>query len=257
MNYYKRHLGDYAKDTGHLSALEHGVYTLLLDWYYASERPIPVSKAYRIAKASAAHERAAVDSVLADFFTRDNDCWRSKRVDSELVLMQSAADRSRSAGLSGGRPRKTQKVPTENPSGFQEKPDGLSPETLAISHKPLAINQKDQELPPTAGEKPPVQPEPPDPIFGTGLAMLKRKGVPEKPARSFLGKFRRDVGDDLRASALLARAEADDVSEPLAWLAAAAKACRRSTQKPLIAQTFADKTYTGTPDDELPDYLKP
>lgn len=26
---------------------------------------------------------------------------------------------------------------------------------------------------------------------------------------------------------------------------------------PPIAQTFADKTYTGTPDDELPDYLKP
>lgn len=27
MNYYERHLGDYARDTGHLSIMEHGVYT--------------------------------------------------------------------------------------------------------------------------------------------------------------------------------------------------------------------------------------
>ena len=38
MNYYERHLGDYARDTGHLSMLEHGAYSLLLDRYYATRR---------------------------------------------------------------------------------------------------------------------------------------------------------------------------------------------------------------------------
>jgi uncharacterized protein YdaU (DUF1376 family) len=33
VNYYERHLGDYAKDAGHLSMLEHGAYSLLLDRY--------------------------------------------------------------------------------------------------------------------------------------------------------------------------------------------------------------------------------
>ena len=33
MNYYKRHIGDYAAKAGHLSPLEHGVYTLLIDAY--------------------------------------------------------------------------------------------------------------------------------------------------------------------------------------------------------------------------------
>ncbi len=84
--------------------------------------------------------------------------------------------------------------------------------------------------------------------------MLMRKGVPERPARSFLGKFRKTIGDDLRAAALLAKAETDDISDPLAWLTAAAKPGARGS--PPIAQDFASKTYTGTPDDELPAYLR-
>ena len=31
VNYYEHHLGDYAKDTGHLSMLEHGAYRIQLD----------------------------------------------------------------------------------------------------------------------------------------------------------------------------------------------------------------------------------
>ena len=45
MNYYERHLGDYAKDAGHLSMLEHGAYSLLLDRYYTTEQPIPADQA--------------------------------------------------------------------------------------------------------------------------------------------------------------------------------------------------------------------
>ena len=41
MNYYKRHIGDYAAATRHLSLLEHGVYCMLLDVYYTSERALP------------------------------------------------------------------------------------------------------------------------------------------------------------------------------------------------------------------------
>lgn len=85
MNYYKRHLGDYAKDTGHLSLLEHGVYTLLLDAYYATERPIPADKAHRIAKANTKAERAAADSVLAYFFKLEDGSYRQGRCDREIL----------------------------------------------------------------------------------------------------------------------------------------------------------------------------
>lgn len=85
MNYYERHLGDYAKDTGHLTMLEHGAYTLLLDRYYSSERGIEADHAYRIARARSKEERAAVDAVLAEFFVLTDGVWTKKRVEDEIA----------------------------------------------------------------------------------------------------------------------------------------------------------------------------
>lgn len=70
MNYYQRHLGDYAKDTGHLTLLEHGVYTVLLDWTYATERALPekIEEIFRICRAFSKIEKAAVQRVCAEFF---------------------------------------------------------------------------------------------------------------------------------------------------------------------------------------------
>lgn len=59
----------------------------------------------------------------------------------------------------------------------------------------------------------------PDAIFGTGLEYLKRCGVPERSARSFLGKFRKTAGD-LEAAELLSKAEQLGISDPQAWLRA-------------------------------------
>lgn len=70
-----------------------------------------------------------------------------------------------------------------------------------------------------------VQP-PADPIWGTGLAFLLRKGIPEKSARSLLGRLRQTAGD-VEAGALLYEAEAQDVSDPAPWLMAAASARKR------------------------------
>lgn len=63
--------------------------------------------------------------------------------------------------------------------------------------------------------------EAPDAIWETGLQFLVGKGVKEKGARGFLGKMRNAVGE-LVAAELLAKAQAQDVSDPLAWLRAAA-----------------------------------
>lgn len=85
MNYYERHLGDYAKDTGHLTLAEHGAYTLLLDRYYATEQPIPAAQAHRFARARAKDEIKAVDAVLSEFFRLEGDVWVHNRVDREIA----------------------------------------------------------------------------------------------------------------------------------------------------------------------------
>lgn len=95
MNFYKRHLGDYAKDAGHLSMLEHGAYTLLLDRYYTSEGGIPAGDAYRVTRARAKPEREATDAVLAEFFILEGGVYTNRRAEEELSAWRSQAETNR------------------------------------------------------------------------------------------------------------------------------------------------------------------
>lgn len=99
MHYYTRHLGDYAKDTGHLSLIEHGVYTVLLDWVYATERTLPEEKdaIYRICRAQNSPEKKAVDKVVAEFFPKRQDGHSNKRACEEIQAFQRKSDSARKA----------------------------------------------------------------------------------------------------------------------------------------------------------------
>lgn len=85
MNYYERHLGDYAKDTAHLTMIEHGAYGLLLDRYYGTEQGIPADQAHRIARARSKEEKQAVDDVLAEFFSLVEGVWTNSRAEEEIA----------------------------------------------------------------------------------------------------------------------------------------------------------------------------
>ena len=71
MHYYQHHIGDYRRDTAHLSLLEHGVYRQLLDWAYLDNDPIPkeTETVYRRLSARTDEEKNAVNIVLSEFFT--------------------------------------------------------------------------------------------------------------------------------------------------------------------------------------------
>lgn len=143
MNYYKRHLGDYARDTGHLTALEHGIYTLLLDWYYVNECPIPFDKAVRIARGNPEETQM----VLEEFFKRGENGWIHSRADREIAEYTAKAERNREVGKLGGRPKKTQTVSKRNPDI-----------TLATSHKPL--EKKKEEACASSADEAPVRSDP-------------------------------------------------------------------------------------------------
>ncbi len=149
MNYYERHIGDYARDAGHLTMLEHGAYGLLLDRYYSTEQPIPVDQAHRVCRARSREERAAVDAVLAEFFTRDGDVWRNGRADREIEKARTRIEAARSNGARGGRPKKNPDPTEPKPTGF---PPGsrLVPQQKAL-HTPDASNTP---IPPEGGKKP-------------------------------------------------------------------------------------------------------
>lgn len=88
MNYYERHIGDYLKDTAHLSLLEHGVYGRMLDVYYTREAPIPSAQVERLIGVRTKEEREALRNVVAEFFQVDGDVLRHGRCDREVERYQ-------------------------------------------------------------------------------------------------------------------------------------------------------------------------
>lgn len=144
MNYYKRHIGDYAAATRHLSILEHGVYCLLLDMYYTTEGPLPVSskEVCRKLGVRSKDETAAVESVLRDFFTPTDDGWRQARCDAEIAAYKAKEDKNKANGTRGGRPKKiTQSVSDGNPKITQSVSGNQKSGTLTTNQEPLTINQ--------------------------------------------------------------------------------------------------------------------
>lgn len=101
MNYYNHHIGDYSRDTGHLSMLEHGAYRKMLDIYYATEKPLPLDRArlYRLLSCQRGLERSTVDSVLTEFFSERDDGWHHKRCDEELSKASEKSEKARAAAM--------------------------------------------------------------------------------------------------------------------------------------------------------------
>lgn len=81
MNYYEHHIGDYIRDTVGLTMLEDGAYRRLLDQLYQTEKPLPLDRkeVYRMARATSAAERKAVDYVVSKFFEKTDEGYSQKR----------------------------------------------------------------------------------------------------------------------------------------------------------------------------------
>lgn len=161
MNFYKHHIGDYRRDTAHLSLVEHGAYRQLLDTYYLHETPIPAEteQVFRRLSARTEDEQKAVLTVLSEFFTLTKDGYIHRRCDLEIREYQQKADTARVNGKLGGRPKKTDPVS-----------DGLQQETQSkteskANHEPRTKNQV-------------IAPEGVDPdVWSDFVAVRKKRGA--------------------------------------------------------------------------------
>ncbi len=118
-------------------------YTRLLRAYYRTEKPIPCDQVHRLARAPGRAARAAVDSVLKEFFSKQDDGWHNKRADEEIAAYQAQADTNRRIAQARSRQR-TVNEPLHESS--------YEPKTKRIpNHKPepRTINQSNP-LPPCA-----------------------------------------------------------------------------------------------------------
>lgn len=138
MNFFKLYIGDYQRDTGALSLAEHGAYMLMLQHYYATEKPLPIGKAlHRMLRAQDKAERDAIDTVATQFWTTTEAGLINERADIEITKAGAQADtnariaREREARRKASREqheestnRATNDQPNQTPDTIDTSPDG-------------------------------------------------------------------------------------------------------------------------------------
>jgi len=97
-------VGDFMRDTAHLSLEEVGAYVRLLNQCYASGRPIDLSEDQisRMCGATSDSDDDAVRYVLRSFFVKQDDGYHNPRADQELMRMEEHRTRLSEAGRRGG-----------------------------------------------------------------------------------------------------------------------------------------------------------
>lgn len=86
MNYYQHHIGDFNNATRHLTRTERSIYRDMIEMYYDTEAPLPadVPLICRKVMARSDEERAAVQTLLDEFFYSTPEGFRHDRCDKEL-----------------------------------------------------------------------------------------------------------------------------------------------------------------------------
>lgn len=207
MNYYERHIGDYLKDTAHLSLLEHGIYTRLLDVYYTRESALPDDQVARLIGARSKDEKEALAAVLGEFFQKADAGWAQTRCESEIARYQ---DKQRKAKASAdARWAQTDRNANASPNAMRTHSGGNAPSNQTPVTKPRKKK----------GAKAPLSAE--LPTWMQGLIDLWHEILPELPGVAVMNAERQQVAVDFREWVLTSkrngvpRATTDE--EMLAW----------------------------------------
>jgi uncharacterized protein YdaU (DUF1376 family) len=135
MHYYKFNIADWHLATSHLSLEEEAIYFKLINFYYDTEKPIPLETDSVIRRLRLGSVKDIVGIVLKEFFVFQDDGWHHLRCDDEILKYHHKAEVNQRIGKLGGRPKKTQSVSS-----------GIPEITLTTNHKPITNNQYTDEF---------------------------------------------------------------------------------------------------------------
>ena len=162
MNYYQFHLGDYAVSTRGLSWDEHCAYRMLIDLYYAREEPISLDRqrVYRQTMARSKRQRAAIDLVLADYFTETPEGWVNERCERDLAAYRLKGERASQAGMASAAARRARAQQSDEAELPNERPmdDGHALNTGSTDDE-QPFNDRSTDVQPAPNSRStPVQP---------------------------------------------------------------------------------------------------
>lgn len=212
MNFYKHYIGDFQRDTGHLSLTERGAYLCLIHHYYATEKPLPDDHAAlcRIAGAITKTERDSVRAVMS-FFTVVDSGLMHARIEAEIQKAGELSTTNRDIAVAREAKRRAEKLAKqENEHSTLRAPDVPRNEHELSTHQtPDTINRKETcasdesrvtDLPAKKAERERVTAE----LFAELWAAYPRKRAKDEALKAFA---RRKPDRELLAAMLAALAK--------------------------------------------------
>lgn len=136
MHYYRFNIGDYRRDTAHLSLLEHGIYRQLIDSYYLSEKPLSldISSLMRTHCVRNADEKDALEYILKTFFVQREEGYFHVGCEKVLHEYKVKSDKARSSAMARWSHSDANALQTQS----ERNANGM----LTNNHKPLTNNHK-------------------------------------------------------------------------------------------------------------------
>lgn len=129
------YVGDYLRDTGDLTTVEHGAYLLLImqAWTRGGALPTDSERLRSLTRMTEA-DWGRSGEIIMGFFFREGDVYRHKRVDKELVNATASIEQRRAAGKASASRRKSNDIPTE----VQRDANETANETPTEIERPLS-----------------------------------------------------------------------------------------------------------------------
>jgi uncharacterized protein YdaU (DUF1376 family) len=194
VNYYRHFIGDFQRDTSHLSLTERGAYRALIDHYYATEKPLPVDHSVlcRIAGAMTKAERDAVKTVIP-FFHRTESGLVHDRIEAELEKASARANKNREIAVAREARRRADREARTDHDQSTKRARNVQPIVSRTDHdqstKPIPSIPKANAF--GGDERKPEAGKPPDDDPKAAL-WSAWKALPDGGGGAFLGKLVRD-----------------------------------------------------------------
>lgn len=141
--YIQLYVGDYRRDTAHLTDTQHGQYLLLLMALWTSGGKLPNDQK-KLARIACCKNRRIAPEVM-EFFTIKNGCIVQKRISAELKkATRKSANLSRNGAL-GGRPKSLKHKESHKAEGLHAR---VLPEPKSESEREKRENKKREKTGP-------------------------------------------------------------------------------------------------------------
>lgn len=130
MHSYNHHIGDFDKDTRHLTRIERSIYSDLIDLYYITEKPLSLDIKWLSKRvlAFSEDERTAVEQVLNEFFNETEQGWFHSRCDSEILKYRRSTSQKAIAGRASAAAKEArrQQMMNERSTAVEQTYNGIS-----------------------------------------------------------------------------------------------------------------------------------